>query len=189
MAKHSLSKPVDVEEATSINLVPMVDIMFLMLLFFMLGSDMGQRELEEVTLPLASSIKEDKGDAPKEGRTTINVYHDLKRGTVCADYDSKDANVVCRNDEHWKVGIRGHDYNVKVPEQRDKLRGLLKRDSEEGKASIGDRVSERLVMIRADGKAPYGAVQHVMNLAAECGIYKIETGAAQPAPDNSKFKD
>ena len=188
MSKHALMKPPDVEEATSINLVPMVDIMFLMLLFFMLGSDMGQRELEEVTLPLASSIKVDKGDAPKEGRTTINVYHDLKRGQSCADYSNKDPNVVCRNDDHWKVGVRGHDYNVKIEEQRQKLRGLLKRDSDEGKASIGDRVSERLVMIRADAKSPYGAVQHVMNLAAECGIYKIETGAAAPQPDNTNLR-
>jgi len=178
MSKHIKVKPPDVEEATSINLVPMVDIMFLMLLFFMLGSDMGQRELEEVTLPLAESIKEDKGDAPKEGRTTINVYHDLKRGQSCADYDKEGG--ICRNDDHWKVGIRGHDYNTKDPEQLSRLTGLLKRDADEGKAAIGDRVSERLVMIRADRAAPYGAVQHVMNVCATCGIYKIETGAAAP---------
>ena len=30
------------------NLIPMIDIMFLLLLFFMLGADMSQRELEEV---------------------------------------------------------------------------------------------------------------------------------------------
>ena len=183
MSKHVNIKPPDVEEATSLNLVPMVDIMFLMLLFFMLGSDMGQRELEEVTLPLASTIKEDKGDAPKEGRTTINVYHDIKRGSSCAEYEKKDGSGICRTDEHWKVGIRGHDYNPKDKLELDKLRGLLKRDADEGKAVIGDRVSERLVMIRADRAAPYGAVQHVMNICAECGIYKIEVGAAQPAPE------
>jgi biopolymer transport protein ExbD len=174
-------KPPDVDEATALNLVPMVDIMFLMLLFFMLGSDMGQRELEEVTLPLASSVKEDKGDAPKEGRTTINVYHDIRRGQTCEEYEKEGG--ICRNEEHWKVGVRGRDYNVKDKEQRDNLRGLLKRDADEGKAVIGDRVSERLVMIRADKAAPYGNVQHVMNLCAECGIYKIEVGAAQPAPE------
>ncbi|NUN49634.1 MAG: biopolymer transporter ExbD [Candidatus Brocadiae bacterium] len=183
MSKHAKAKPVDVDEATSLNLVPMVDIMFLMLLFFMLGSDMGQRELEAVTLPLASTIKEDKGDAPKEGRTTINVYHDIKRGATCETYAKADKDAICRNDEHWKVGIRGHDYNPKIKEEVDKLRGLLKRDSEEGKSSVTDRVSERLVMIRADAKAPYGAVQQVMNVCAECGIYKIEVGAAAPAPE------
>ena len=31
---------------TNPNLIPMIDIMFLLLLFFMLGADMGQRELE-----------------------------------------------------------------------------------------------------------------------------------------------
>jgi biopolymer transport protein ExbD len=184
-SKHIKVKPPDVEEATSLNLVPMVDIMFLMLLFFMLGSDMGQRELEEVTLPLASTIREDKGDAPKEGRTTINVYHDIKRGQSCAEYDSMTDDDpkndhVCRNDAHWKIGIRGHDYDAKNKTDLDKLRGMLKKDADEGKAVAGDRVSERLVMIRGDKAAPYGAVQHVMNLCAECGIYKIEVGAAAP---------
>ena len=40
----------------------MIDIMFLLLLFFMLGADMGQREKEELILPNADKIKdEEKG--------------------------------------------------------------------------------------------------------------------------------
>ena len=38
-------------EHTNPNLIPMIDIMFLLLLFFMLGADMGHRDLESVRLP------------------------------------------------------------------------------------------------------------------------------------------
>ena len=43
----------ETEESVGCNLIPMIDIMFLMLLFFMLGADMTQRELADVKLPKA----------------------------------------------------------------------------------------------------------------------------------------
>ena len=168
-------QPVSVEEATAINLVPMVDIMFLMLLFFMLGSDMGQRELEAVELPEAISVKIDDGDAPKEGRTTINVYH-ATRG--CPDFASRG---VCRNEAHWMVGVRGSDYDVRNEQDLGRLRALLVTDGDPGRATPGG-LSERSAMIRGDKSAPYGVVQRVMMTCAEAKIYKIESGAAAPLP-------
>ena len=91
---------------------------------------------------------------------------------------------VCRDDAHWKVGVRGHDYDVRDELDLAKLRGLLKGDADQDRVLASDKVSERLVMIRADRAAPYGAVQHVMHLCAQCGIYKIEAGAAQATPDS-----
>src|SRR5436190_1539696 len=102
------------EESVSPNLVPMVDIMFLLLLFLMLSADMGQRELEEVMLPKANSVKEDKES--KKGvdndRLTVNVYHDPY--VHCAPYDlaQKGGNEICREEKHWKVGVKGKDYNI-----------------------------------------------------------------------------
>jgi hypothetical protein len=60
MKEHA--EPVNVEEATSLNLVPMVDILLQMLLSFVLGSDMGLRELEDVALPPATTVRPDKSD-------------------------------------------------------------------------------------------------------------------------------
>ena len=48
-----------VKEDVTCNLIPMVDIMFLLLLFFILGADMTQREQADLVLPTASEIKED----------------------------------------------------------------------------------------------------------------------------------
>jgi biopolymer transport protein ExbD len=166
---------VSVEEATAVNLVPMVDIMFLMLLFFMLGADMGQRELEAVELPVAVTVTKDCGDAPKEGRTTINVYH-ATRG--CPDFAGGG---VCRNEGHWQVGVRGSDFDVRNEKDLGRLRALLISDGDLGRARPGG-LSERAAMIRGDKSAPYGVVQRVMMTCAEAKIYKIESGAAAPAP-------
>src|SRR6267142_3074082 len=83
-------KPVLQEEITP-NLIPMIDIMFLLLLFLMLGADMGQRQFEEVTLPIATSVKEDK-ESDKAGTTIVNVYHKFdgeckpyKEGGICTE--------------------------------------------------------------------------------------------------------
>src|SRR5215467_1546861 len=77
------------------NLIPMIDIMFLLLLFFMLGADMGHRELEDLMLPHAKSIKEDKEAKGEQERLTINVHH---RDVRCPAYDSERP---CRDRSHW----------------------------------------------------------------------------------------
>ena len=60
-----MARKAGASEHVNPNLIPMIDIMFLLLLFFMLGADMGQRELEEVMLPKAASMKEDKENKEK----------------------------------------------------------------------------------------------------------------------------
>ena len=96
---------VKVEEDVSCNLIPMIDIMFLLLLFFMLGADMGQRELEEVRLPVASSVKEDKG-AVKD-KLTVNVYHVYDNVVKCKPYADGD---ICVDETHWIIGVRGNPF-------------------------------------------------------------------------------
>jgi biopolymer transport protein ExbD len=174
---------VQLQEEVSPNLIPMIDIMFLLLLFFMLGADMGQRELEEVRLPWANAIKEDAGKVgEKSDRFTVNIYHLYEKEVECSAF--KDGKV-CRDDKHWRIAIKGVDYT-----DTNKLVSQLKLEAE---ASSTDptqpvdptkgRLSERPVMVRADETAPYGQVQKVINACAKAGIYKIEVGAARP-PDN-----
>ena len=167
---------IQVQEEVSPNLIPMIDIMFLLLLFFMLGADMGQRELEEVALPKAMSVKEDKDATKEKDRLTINVYHRYE--VKCAAYAKEQ---VCRDDAHWRVGIKGKDYS-----EPEKLQGYLNKEAAPFKTDPKNpQVSERKVMIRADNTAPFGLAQRAMNVCAKAGIYKIEVGAARPT-DNSK---
>jgi len=161
------------------NLIPMIDIMFLLLLFFMLGADMGQRELEEVMLPKASSMKEDKENKEKDkNKLTVNVYHRYE--VKCQFYEK---NQVCRDDAHWRTGIKGKDYS-----EPEKLGGYLKKeaDASRGLDPKNPQVSELKVQIRADMSAPYGLAQRAMNTCAKAGIYKVEVGVARPMDEKKK---
>jgi len=174
-----MARKMAASEHVNPNLIPMIDIMFLLLLFFMLGADMGQRELEEVMLPKASSMKEDKENKEKDkNKLTINVYHRYE--VKCQAYLKGQ---VCRDDAHWRTGIRGKDYS-----EPEKLGGYLKKeaDATRGTDPKNPQVSELKVQIRADASAPYGLAQRAMNTCAKAGIYKVEVGAARPATDKRK---
>ena len=90
------------------NLIPLVDIMFLLLLFFILGTDMGHRQLEDVKLPEAKTAKDDK---PKPGvvvdRVTINVHHPAVKGAPCPAVEK---NRVCRDESHWRIAVGAEDF-------------------------------------------------------------------------------
>ena len=177
------SKKISIQEDITPNLIPMIDIMFLLLLFLMIASDMGQRELEDVRLPVADVVKEDKPDTDsKEGdRLTINVYHLLGQQLRCEVYENKG---ICREEKHWRMGVKGTDYT-----DMDRLFAFLDKEAEPGRKRTdpkAPRVSERKVMIRADGAAPYGMPQKAMNVCAKAGMYKIDVGAAQPEQATGK---
>src|SRR6185295_4907175 len=96
-----MARKIEIQEDLSPNLIPMIDIMFLLLLFFMLGADMGHRELADVVLPKATSTKEDKeSKGQKIDRLTINVYHS---DVPCTAYA---AQRICRESGHWRIGVR-----------------------------------------------------------------------------------
>ena len=178
------SKRVSIQEDITPNLIPMIDIMFLLLLFLMIASDMGQRELEDVRLPQADVVKEDRPDTDSKeaDRLTINIYHLLGQQLACKVYDD---NGICREERHWRMGIKGTDYT-----DMDKLLAVLDKEAAIGRK--GDpknpKISERKVMIRADGSAPYGLPQKAMNVCAKAGMYKIDVGAAQPTDEKKKKK-
>src|SRR6185436_19395750 len=88
------------EENVGCNLIPMIDIMFLLLLFFMLGADMTIHENADVVLPKADKAQEDKDDGATAGRrSTVNVYHrHTSASNPCPVFDSHG---VCREMDHW----------------------------------------------------------------------------------------
>ena len=65
-----------VKEDVTCNLIPMVDIMFLLLLFFILGADMSQREQADLVLPEASEIKENEKVKSADPITEQEAYVD-----------------------------------------------------------------------------------------------------------------
>jgi biopolymer transport protein ExbD len=170
-------KPPVVKEDVTCNLIPMVDIMFLLLLFFILGADMTQREQADLVLPTASEIKEDEKVKSEDPTTTVNVQHRLDDSNFQCPINTRGD--VCRVDEHWLIVIRGRE----VP--REMLKEQLKIEADEAlEADVdpiaGVRLSARKIVIRADRLAPYGDVNKIIELCGGVGIYKVEVGAAVP---------
>ena len=186
----SSSKKISVQEDITPNLIPMIDIMFLLLLFLMISSDMAQQELEDVKLPVAEVVKEDKKDeaTTKETgeRLTINVYHVTQQMAKCAVYWDN-VGGICREERHWKIGIKGRDFT-----DMDQLLAVLDKEAapyRQKKDPKALKVSERKVMIRADAQSPYALPQKAMNVCAKAGMYKIDVGAAQPPQDAPKRRN
>lgn len=173
-------KNIPAQDTIQPNLIPMVDIMFLLLLFLMLGADMGQRELEDMELSKAVLANDDqpKKGMEREDRLTVNIYHLPDRGMVWVKCDDYAQHKTCRNPNHWRIAVKGNDY--KAPDEAA-FKKLLAAEAEKGRKNHNDRnsVSERKIMLRADNTAPFGLVQGVMNSCAWAKMYKIECGVAK----------
>jgi biopolymer transport protein ExbD len=169
-----------VQEDVQCNLIPMIDIMFLLLLFFMLSADMGQREFADVVLPNADQVQEDdKSKSEGEMLAVLNIFHRPDSSDFSCPLYAHGA--ACREGSHWLISLRGHEYT------RETIRDALKIEADEAPEETidkdaGKQLSKRKVTIRADRAAPYGDVQHLIQVCGEVGIYKIEVAAAAPTP-------
>lgn len=142
-------------ESIEMNMTPMIDCIFQLIIFFMLVTDLSQKELEVVTLPPASHAVEDEN--PEKRRITINV---------------------CRwppDTDRWEIKVHGRvvDY--------EQLRQIL-RDHYFGSERTSEGYAERTIMIRSDENARFELVQNVLRICAEEKFYKIEFGAKVEKP-------
>jgi biopolymer transport protein ExbD len=174
-------RPLELGDTPSPNLVPLMDIMFILLLFFMLSADMGHRELEDVTLAKAMHAQKDEqrgiGEI-KAQRLTINIYHRYESlGFRCPLYhvEQVDQRGICRERAHWLIGIRGQDY-TDMAKLKERL--LQEAKIEPDPTDPEGKRSNRVVHIRADGSAPYEIVQKIYMTCAEAGMYKLEVGVS-----------
>ena len=173
------------EESVSVNVVPLVDIMFLLLLFLMIGGDMSHREATEVQLPQADRATESNPEVGDSRYCIINVHPKDDRMDLNGPAASDPAN--------WQFAISGIEY----PDYFMLLDGDGPGGSRIGLRVIGEQkledtpiegtkppkfLSAVLVTLRADKRAPYAMIQFAMQACAEAGLYKIEVGAAKPAP-------
>jgi biopolymer transport protein ExbD len=169
--------PPAVEESVAVNVVPLVDIMFLLLLFLMVGGDMSHRESTELQLPKASKAAPADREAEGKRYAVINI-HPVKDALT----DMERVTPAFRDITNWQFAIAGveyRDYWALV----DQLKIISEQKlEEEVLAGTKDKhLSAVFLTIRADKDAPYGMIQQAMQACSEALIYKIEVGAAKPA--------
>ena len=143
------------------NLVPLLDVMFMLLLFFMLGADFGRRDQEPMELPRARCIKE---NCCRENRNplTINAHH----------RDDRACSGPCRIEEHWLLTVNGRDCTDPAT-----LRGTL---AVESAGFQRGPILERQVLIRADAGAPAWLPQRAMNACAALGFQRVNVAVNRP---------
>ncbi|MBK7874654.1 MAG: biopolymer transporter ExbD [Planctomycetes bacterium] len=173
-------KVATVQDPQSPNLIPMIDIMFRLLLFFLLGADMAARETATMVLADADKSKEiDPNRDETEPETTINIHHEVAGDGACPIYDNGG---VCRVKEHWLWSISGKSYTKETI--GEKLKELAELSPEDHVDPDAKKVlSRRKVMIRADKSAPYGDVQKVIEMCGTATLYKVAVVGALPMPE------
>lgn len=146
----------DPQTDMEMDMTPMIDVVFLLIIFFMIITDLTQQELEELELPIAVEAVEDKPD-PALVRPIINIDYageiKIKRETYY-DPESKD----------WKPLTRHLANQV----------ALMKKGE--------DGLPENPLLVRSDRSTPFRQIQKVMEvcLNKDVRIWKIELAAAQP---------
>jgi biopolymer transport protein ExbD len=154
LAKH------DPETEMEMDMTPMIDVVFLLIIFFMIITDMTQQDLEELKLPEARNAQEDK-PKPGEFRPVINIQTD---GTI-------------------KVKRRVY-FDPEAPDDFKELRSFLSDVAKKMKQA--DNLPDEALLIRADMNTPFRYIQKVME---QCGykgiqIWKVQLAAAETVKED-----
>ena len=156
-------------DESEMDMTPMIDIVFLLLIFFMVVTDLTQKDLANLTLPLAHMAVQDKADDPDD-RVIFNVD---KSGYIL--YKAKPVNL----DELGSILRNRKDaYDLK-----------MKRAGKTGLEDLpgGGKASKLYVLLRADKETPWQHVQWLMTVMAEQKLYKMQFATKQFA--DSSFLD
>jgi biopolymer transport protein ExbD len=144
------------EENCAMNMTPMIDCVFNLLIFFMLISDLNQKDLVELTLPVAYMAEEDKGQE-EDDRVILNVD---KFGTIM-----------------WKSQPKNLDeLGTILSTARDRYELKMRQKGQSGLEDLpgGGKASKLYVLLRADKETPWQHVQWLMTIMAEQKLYKLQ---------------
>ncbi|MEE8104233.1 MAG: biopolymer transporter ExbD [Planctomycetota bacterium] len=146
----------DMEHEEEMNMTPMIDIVFNLLIFFMVVTDLTQQELANLVLPLAHTAVQDK-DNDVDDRVIINI------------------------DENGLLLHKGTRITLQELGTRlEHLRTVYKKKMAlQGKSGVeiikgGAEASKLFVLLRADRNTPWQHIQWVMTIMAEAKLYKLQ---------------
>ncbi len=169
--KHDTSAS-DVE----MDMTPMIDIVFQMVMFFVIVSDFSQKDIAKLTLPWSTVGVDDEGD--DESRLIINI-------TAPRLSDTK----VKKGDEnvYSKIMVRGKPHDFQSLQKFLELNGVQNpkyRETDPTKKGL----SNRSLLIRCDGNQSFDYVKAILQICAQpdIAIYKVEIATAEQPKDKKK---
>jgi biopolymer transport protein ExbD len=151
-------KKVKLDEKIDLNMTPMLDVVFNLIIFFMIVTDMTQQELEQLTLPKASEAVKDEGENIKK-RMIINI--------------EKDGTIKIKRNEYTLDTLQKRLYEFAEQHR-------VKEGPEKG-------LCDEPILIRADYNTDFEHIQAVMQRCADqkIQIWKIQLAAAQTDEDKA----
>jgi biopolymer transport protein ExbD len=151
-------------DEAEMDMTPMIDIVFQLIIFFMLITDMSQKELETLVLPVAVTASPDTPD-PTEIRPVVNILSDgsiYVMGEIKYDPDNDDA------------------YR-QVRAYLQQQAALMPKEPIDEANPGGPKAPGNPLLIRADQSTPFKHIQKVMELCGLEGIqiWKVQLAAAE----------
>jgi biopolymer transport protein ExbD len=162
------------QQTADMDMTPMIDCVFLLMIFFVLIIDLSQTNLEDLILPKAEYQEPD--DSPPENRPVINL---LQSGAVY--YKGK---------MQYDPAVHGNDYSgILKMLKLIKQTGKLKMKTE----NLGGRDVELVdepVLLRADKWTEWHYVGEVMKQCSqpEAAFWKIELAMSEKDKEEALLK-
>ncbi len=148
------------DQNIEMDMTPMIDVVFQLIIFFILITDMSQSDLEELRLPVAMNSVQDKPD-PKVVRPVLNI---LPTGKMVSKRVTK---YEPEKDDMTEVERYLADQARLMPKEYD----------EDVKAEL----PKNPLLIRADKNAEFKYIQKVMEVCGKKGIqiWKLQLAASE----------
>ncbi len=142
------------------NMTPMIDIVFQLIIFFMIVIDLSQKDLEDLVLPMSKMAVDDE---PEEGRLYVNIN---RKGEYVLKRQKLDLNAL------------ENQLMLRVDQPR--------KDGEPTRDEMG--LATRPILIRCDQASEFKHVQKVMFICGKEGlkIWKVELAAGQESKDEEE---
>jgi biopolymer transport protein ExbD len=144
------------QESAQMDMTPMIDVVFNLLIFFMVVTDLQQKDLAKLTLPIAHMAEEDKDNDPDD-RVILNI------------------------DTEGHILYKGRPRSLEeiggiLREEKKRYDFDQKRNGKSGLEPIpgGGEASKLFVLLRADKETPWQHVQWLMTIMAEQKLYKMQ---------------
>ena len=150
------------------DMTPMIDIVFLLIIFFMLVTELSKLDIEEVVLPIADTARVEEPQAESR-QITLNV--------ALADGEGKP-----------KMIISGQKYSAKELAEHLKLETEVWDHWIPNPNDTNQRDSTLEVLIRGDQHAFAGAIHDIYKACSDAKIFKVRIAALSERLE-SAYKD
>ncbi len=156
----------DPQTQMDMDMTPMIDVVFLLIIFFMIITDLTQQDLEDLQLPVAQNAVPDK-PSKDEWRPIINVKHT--------------GEMIIKRNKYFDPEV-----NVGPKKYEDLRTQLLSMAGRMKKAPIAPgspkNIPDEPLMIRADETTTFKFVQEIMEQCSDqsISIWKLQIAVSVP---------